>query len=260
MQLDELTITLPDKDGGISVETLKKALENALDMLRSIEANLAAGADVKWQVVRVKMQSPLEMTFAPKVRVKGRSRPGLGRRMVKACLQGVEMIQKQARLPQYFSEDTLDAAKKLIKNTEGIAFASNGSGKATLTNQAMKNIEELAQKARLYVDFTSIEGRLEVVSVHDGKSISVWETLTNRRIECRMLEEHFQAAQSLLGHRVRVTGRVSYRNHVPTLIRVEEPVQRLRTVAELPQPKDIGPIDITGDLTSEEHVRRMRDA
>ncbi len=195
---------------------------------------------------------------------KGRSRPALGRKMIKACIQGVETIQNRVSLPRYFTADTLDATRKLAKMMSGedfaLEFASNGSAKTTLTDQAVKHIDELTKRAHLYVDFSTIEGRLEVVSVHEGKAIFIWETLTNRKIECRIGDEHFQAAQSLLGNRVRVTGRVSYRNHIPWLIHVEEPIRRLRTMSELPQPNDIGAINITGTLTSEEHVRRMRDA
>lgn len=40
MALDELTITLSDPDGRVSVETLTEALENALDMLRSVASDI----------------------------------------------------------------------------------------------------------------------------------------------------------------------------------------------------------------------------
>jgi hypothetical protein len=264
MNLDELTITLSDKKGRIRVETLTKALENALEMLRGIEASIvASGVDVQWDVVRVQMRSPLKMTLSPRVRVRGKSRPALGRKMVMACIQGVGKIEKSAILPQYFTTEVLDAARRLVKTVSSdggeVMFASNGSNRTKVTGKAIKHIDELATKARLYVDFSTIEGRLEVISVREGQRFFIWETLTNRKIECAVDDHGFKVAMELLGKRVSVTGRVSYRNHTPTFMQVEEPIRRLRDMSELPQPKDIGRINITEGLTSEEHVRRMRD-
>jgi hypothetical protein len=123
----------------------------------------------------------------------------------------------------------------------------------------VKHIDELASRARLYVDFSTIEGRLEVISVHEHNSLFIWETLTNNRVECFVSDEQIKEAALLLNKRVTVSGRINYRNHVPKTISVEGPIKVLRTSTELPQPKDIGPIDITGGVSSEQHVRRMRN-
>jgi hypothetical protein len=261
MPLDELTITLSDKEGRVSVETLTNALENALNMLRSMEFEMvSAGIEVRWEVVRVRMRSPLRLTFAP--RIAGRRGKSLGRKIVKACLRGVEEIEKQATLPPHFNDDALSAARKLAKTSDdertSLTISSNGSQKVTLTKKAVQHIDEIASKARLYIDFSTIEGRLEIVSVHDHLSFFIWETLTNHRIECFSTESQLIQATSLLQKRVAVTGRVHYRNHVPKSIDVES-IRGLRDANELPQPKDIGPINITDGLSSEEHVRRLRN-
>lgn len=271
MSLDEITITLSDKDGRLSVDTLIKALENALEMLRGVEATIiASGLDVRWEVVRVRMQSPLRMTFAPDVRRvrdgqrKGRPNKTIGKQLVRTASQGLAGIEAGTSLPRGFTDSAIDATRKLLKTAanEGavVAFESPFAHKTKLTEKAVEHIEEISAKARLYVDYSTIEGRLEVVSVHEHNSFFVWETLTNNRIECLVSDDHMKDAPNLLGKRVAITGRVSYRNHIPKTIAVEGQIRVLRSAAELPQPSDIGPIDITESLSSEDHVRRLRNA
>jgi hypothetical protein len=266
MAFDELTITLSDKQGRVSIETLTKALENALSMLRSIESEIvASGVTVRWEISRVSMRSPLRMTFAPRVRsAKGRVSRTVGNRIVKSVLQGIEGIESGKSVPKVFTEDALEAAKKMVRSVArdgvSVAFGSKTDPRPIkLTESGVKHIDELASKARLYVDFSTIEGRLEIVSVHEHNSVIIWETLTGNRIECLVNDDQLKQASPLLGKRVAVTGRVSYRNHVPKTVSVEGPLKVLRTSAELPQPKDIGPMDITEGVSSEEHVRRMRN-
>jgi hypothetical protein len=266
MALNQLTITLSDKQGRVSIETLTTALENALSMLRSIESEIvASGVTVRWEISRVSMRSPLRMTFEPRVKSpKGRVSRSIGNRIVKSVMQGIEGIETGKSVPRVFTEDALEAARKMFKSAakEGasVAFGSKTDPRQIkLTESAVKHIDELASKARLYVDFSTVEGRLEIISVHERNTVVIWETLTSNRIECFVDDQQIKQAFSLLGKRVAVTGRVSYRNHVPKTISVEGPVRVLRTTAELPQPKDIGPIDMTDGASSEEHVRRMRN-
>lgn len=265
MSLDELTITLSDKDGRLSVDTLKKALENALEMLRQIEANIvSSGVEVRWEVVRARMRSPLALTLSPRVSRNGRSSKTVGRQLVKSALQSVSALERGKVPPRYFTDEAMEATRKLVNVAKSdsavVSFESKSVPKFQLTEKTLEQIDALASKARLYVDFSTIEGRLEVVSVHDHDSFFVWETLTNRRIECFADAEQMKQASTLLKKRVSVTGRVSFRNHVPQSIYVDGPIRQLHDSSELPQPKDIGPINITDGLSSEEHVRRMRNA
>ena len=71
--------------------------------------------------------------------------------------------------------------------------------------------------------------------------------------------ERLEEAKKLLGRRVVVSGRIRYRSHKPTSIQAEE-IHPLRDASELPQLEDMPPIDITGGLSPEEYVRRLRDA
>jgi hypothetical protein len=257
-----LTIKLGDRNTFVSVAALSRALENALEMLRSLETDFApSDSEVRWVVIQARMRSPLTLTIAP--RMNGKSGDRIGKRIVTACLRGIEEIEASPTLPPHFKEETLTAAQKLISAAERegtqLTLSTGAKHRVAPTPKALKHIEEIVARARVYLDYGTIEGNLEIVSVHEHMSFFIFEALTNYRVECVTSEEQFQRALSLLGWRVAVSGRIRYRNHKPTVIYVES-VQVLRDSSKLPQPRDIGPIDITGGLSSEEHVRRMRDA
>lgn len=260
MPLDEITITLGGQDR-LTVDVLKTQLENALDVLRNVESDFTtADTVVRWEIVRVRMRSPLKVTFAPNVL--GKRGKTIGRKIVKACLDGMNEIEQTASAPPHFNDFALKAAKEMVsvaqKEGHKVTFASNGKMQVTLTQQAAKHIDEVVSKARRYTDVSTVEGNLEMVSVHDHPSFFIWETFTRHRVECLVDEAQLKDYFPLLNKRVAVTGTVKYRNHIPVSVAVED-IRVLRDASELPQPSDIGPINITDGVSSEEHVRRMRD-
>lgn len=260
-----LTLTFGDRKKNLSVDALRSALEHALEMLQSMEADfVSAGTAVRWEVASVRMQSPLTVTFAPRVHAKGGA--AIGRRMIKAAVYDLAAIERNGVAPAHMNETGLRAVQKLavLSQSEDAPLRIGGVGmdkksQVTLTKRASKRVDEIVERAHHYIDFLTIEGKMEMVSVHGGTSFVVWETLTNNKIDCVVTPEQFQQWKELLGKRVALTGRVHYRNHVARSINVESIIV-LRDASQLPQPKDIVPINITDGLPSEEHVRRVRDA
>jgi hypothetical protein len=260
---NELTITLSESDGRLSVESLTLALKDALEMLKNVSDDIVSpGTVVRWEIVRARMSSPLSLTLAP--RIPGRTGPRFRRQVVLACLAGVKEIEHEATAPPHFNDDALTATKRLAKAAQrdgaSLTFSANGSAKVTLTKKTVDHIEQIEAKARLYVDFSTIEGYLEVLSVRHRMSFYIWESHTDKKVECLVTDTLFDKALSLIKGRPRlaVTGRVHYRNHIPKTIDVDS-IRVFPDISELPQPESIGPIDITDGLSSEDHVRRMRN-
>jgi len=117
----------------------------------------------------------------------------------------------------------------------------------------------IVAKAPRYSDVSTVEGRLEAISVHDRPALSIWDMLTNDKIECLVNDAQLATGLTLLRKRVAVTGVVKYVNHVPKSVQVDS-FDVLPEMESLPQPQNIRPINITNGLSSEEHVRRIRDA
>jgi hypothetical protein len=256
------TLKLGEGEHRVSMDVLAEALENALEMLRGVGQDFT-GSVVRWEIVKASLKSPLTMTFAPSVQGNGKMPRSVGKQIVTACVNGLAGLEREAALPPHFNEEAMMAAQKLVKGVqkEGakMTVASDRTNGVTPTVRIVENIKKVVEKARTYTDYGTIEGRLEVISVRGGTSISICEAFTNHRIDCEITTDRLQEAKDLLDERVAVTGRIHYRNRKPTSIHVES-FRRLRDASELPQLEDMSPIDITGGLSSEEYIRRMRDA
>jgi hypothetical protein len=259
------TIKLGEGQQRVSIETLTQALENALDILRNVGNDFApSDATVRWEVVAASMRSPLTLAFAP--RVQGGHNGHIGAKLIGACVSGIRQVEKKAILPPHFNEAALNAVQRLHQVAAGdgakVTVSSNGKRPITLTPKTVEHVKAIVAKARIYVDYGTIEGRLEILSVHQHDSFFLFETLTNKRIECIVAdEEQFKEAISLLLKRTRVavTGMIKYRNHEPKTLNVEN-IRRLKGSNELPQSKDMPPIDIADGMDPAEYVRRIRDA
>jgi len=262
MPTSAFTIKLGEGVKRVSLDVLTEALQNALEILQNVSQDFTSGA-VRWEVVKASLKSPLMLAFAPSSQNNGKLPPAVGRRIVAACAGGFDELEREAILPPHFNEEALLAADRLMKvaQKEGAKLAV-GAGRrpeVTPTTRAVEHIRQVVDKARMYIDYGTIEGSLDEISVRGGLHFAVWEALTNHRIECAATPERLEEAKALLGRRVAVSGRVRYRNRKPTSIRVEA-IKTLREASELPQLEDMPAIDITGGLNSEEYVRRMRDA
>jgi hypothetical protein len=268
MPLSELTIKLSDPDGRVSVEALTEGLENALAALRSLENDFTVtGISVRWKVVHVSMRSPLKVRIAPFVQNEaGKSNPAIGRKISRAFMNGIATLEKATNRPQslppHFSEETVRAVQKMVKSAEKdgtkVTLISDKS-EVALTDAAIKNSNEMISKVRRYTDVSTIEGMLEAVNAHGKTKILVWDILTRKPIECIVNQDKLNEYLQLFNKRVSVTGKVEYRNDVPKIVTEIETIKQLPGWDDLVLLEDMQPIDISGDQSPEDYVRRMRD-
>jgi hypothetical protein len=230
-------------------------------MLRRLEKQLStSGEPVQWEVIHARMKSPLTITVAAKS-VKKQKR--LTDKIVRTCVSGLRKLESEPKTPPFFDDEALEAVKKLASVTrhDGAKvklFIENGE-EASVDERAVANVKVIGERARAFVDYSTIEGKLELISTHNGDSFAIWETLTNHKIECLATPEQLEQAKAALRRRVSVSGRVRYRNDKPVTMTVES-IRVLREQAELPQPGTMAPINITDGASSEEFIRRLRDA
>lgn len=179
---------------------------------------------------------------------------------------GLNSIEREAELPPYFSDVDLGrvrAISSLLRQTgsESLTAAHlNGAREtATVSEQAGVNVAKILEPR--FSGLGSVAGKLEVISVHGPPRFNVYDALTKRAVRCRFAPERLDDVAAALGRRVVVTG-VVHRNAKGDPVKVDRPELRiLPDGADLPSVKDlIGLVpDITGGLSSEEHVRRLRD-
>ncbi len=263
----ELVITVQGKDTRVTVRSLIEMLERALGVLREIDAQMADNqrAGVQWEVVKVSMNSPLTMTLGPRIAPNRRDNSS---EVVKTFMDGMRSLETQAVVPPHWNADALQGMRDLVDlRNNGIAsikFASNNEEAVEPTLHSAANIEEIQKRQTShYWEETSIEGRLEVISAHNGTKISIWDVLTNTKVECLVTDAQLELAMGAFRKRVAVTGRAKItRKGKPVSIEVTS-IRVLKEKDELPQAKDFagaGRVDITGGVDSAEYIRSLRDA
>lgn len=263
----ELVITVQGKDTRVTVRSLIEMLERALGVLKEIDAHMADNqrAAMQWEVVRVTMNSPLTMILGPRVPTNRRDNSA---DVVKSFMVGIRSLESKAVLPANWTDDALQRMRDLIDlRNDGIAsmvFSSPGEERVEPTLHSAANIEEIQKRQTAhYWEETSIEGRLELISAHNGTRISIWDVLTNAKVECLVNESQLEQAKSAFRRRVAVSGKAKMtRRGKPISIQVDS-IRVLKDKQELPQAKDFagaGRVDITGGVDAAEYIRSLRDA
>jgi hypothetical protein len=108
-----------------------------------------------------------------------------------------------------------------------------------------------------------VEGRLELVSIHVGaRRFNVYHAITQKAIRCNLPTEIEDDVVRNLGRRVIVSGTVSYNERGEPISVDVHHFRPLKEENDLPSVADMLGMapDITGNLTTEEYIRQLRDA
>lgn len=255
-----LTLRLQGASEYIPFDSFLEASQNSLEMLRDLDTTISGkyGPTLRWFIsnlelgsatVTITAESSLEdVDFGPQV--------------VKAFVDGLEHIEKEASLPAYFSDDTLESAKRLVRilDSDVARISVSSETKLTvITQHVAANVNQII--GAQFDALGSVEGPLEMVTLRGQPYFNVYDAITGRAVRCHFSREMLQEVKDALGRRVVVSGRVrSNPSGEPVSVRVEE-LRLLRAEEELPKTADIAGLvpDLTEGVSSEEHLRRLRD-
>lgn len=179
-------------------------------LLRSVDREVASGGptNVTWEIETITKASPLSVGL-----LAGPSRadvdPAVVLRTVKAVTDGLKVIQGSAKRPAYFSDRALESAKELAelqdKNLTSIKVR-NGTGTLDVTRLLSVNVDELiGPKAS---SEGTVEGMLEVISIHGQHKFSIFDALTGHSVTCHFKPDQLDEIKVAFGRRVAVTGEI----------------------------------------------------
>ncbi len=200
---------------------------------------------VRWVIADVH-HSNITLDLAPQ-RTRDDVSPDLPDRITDAIASGMAAIQARAERPPHFSDAALERAKELA-NSVGDEVravrirAKNREGNArvdvSVTKQLVANVDEII--GAQVESFGTVEGRMEGLIVHDRRRFYVWDSLTNRRVECQFgTRVELDEILAAFGKRVGVRGVIRRRK---TGEKVSVEVAELRVFppeSELPSVADI---------------------
>lgn len=255
MLSESLTIRIESSGEFLDVEDFLSVVDNTLSLLRAVGECMGTSVGKKhhWRIAYVRQNSPLEFSV-----FSDSDGPG-GGEIIRAARRGLQHLEEeQPGMPECFTMDALDISKRIV------ATLNNGVSRITYltkTDEPLKTTQRVAAQAdellpKAYEEIGSIEGWLESISVHRKRVFSIWDLLTDDRIECRFSDELFETAQAALRHRVSVSGTIRYdRCSRPVSISVEE-IRVLREQVDLPQFADLEKLNLRCDGDVEETMRR----
>jgi hypothetical protein len=202
----------------LTLSRLDQLTHDIAALVREVTGELTGGGKdaVQWVVEEIRRESPLRLELSPRA-AKDDVPPQLVGQVASVITEGIALIEERPERPRYFNDTALDRAKDLASRigdeVRAVRFRRrNGalSKSVTVTQRLAANVDEIIGP-RLE-RFGTVEGRLEGVLVHRRRVFYIWETLTNRRVECTF-GDRIELADVLaaFGRRVSVRGLIRTR-------------------------------------------------
>jgi hypothetical protein len=248
----------------VPLSSFLEAVENFQAILAEIDAELSGrpGGTLSWNISGLSLGSAV-ITATPES-----TDPDIdmGPQVVSTVVRGLESLEHAPERPPYFSDEAVHRARQLVgliqpkTRISRITVVAPPMPIVTITQQTAAHIDKMVGAG--YTALGSVEGRLEAISVHGKPSFGVYDFIEGRRINCEFSPGMLKQVKDALGGRVLVSGRVRFNeSDKPTSVREIQEFIVLRSRDDLPQPRDIVGIapDITGDVDSVEHLRRLND-
>jgi hypothetical protein len=254
-------LEIAGKAGSISLLAFIGAMQNELKILSDLDSALSGEpkGTLDWVVTDLALGS-LVVEAESRSRLEDRN---IGPEVAEAFVSGLYQLENEGTTPPYLSDVGMQSAKRLLKmigndGTSGLVV-STPFRKVELSAKASANIDQLLP-AR-YQSVGSIEGKMEMISIHGAPRFIVYLARTHKAVKCTFDRDRWlDKVKDALGHRVYVSG-IVHSNSRGEPLRVEiDDIRRLRKQEELPTITEIGGIDpeFTGDMSTDEYLRSIR--
>ena len=260
----KLVLTVKGKPGTISLESFLTVIDSSFEMLKDLDSAISRQpqGSLDWVIENVYPSS-----IGIEIRSRARDpKIDYGTRVAEVYSDGIEIIRTEGITPPYFSDNCLRLVGKVARVLRGdgasaLEILDPIRGKSTeLDAQIATTARQLMDYS--YKSFGSVEGTLEMISIHKRPRFNVYHSITLRAVSCNLQEEDIERVRDALGRRVVVSGLVSYNvKDEPKSVMVEE-LEVIPREDELPTIDQFVGSDpnYTGDMTTEEYIRSIRSA
>jgi len=254
MPANRLTITVDHDGPAIALDSFLTVITEAVGLLRSMDCVKAKTPrpNMRWVISAISMHSPIQFT------VEGIALKAEGPlvEIVDPFMQDVTRLEAGGK-PELFTPDMQDGAKRLVSvlghhGIRGMRFNSD-SMEVRPTQRIAARVDELADA---YFEIGSIEGRLEVLSVHGQDCVKVWDARWGCGVRCLVSDSQLQEATFLLRKRVSVRGRIRHEHHRPKEV---TDVFALIPLGEDAFADTGEPINLSGDQEPADYLRGPED-
>jgi hypothetical protein len=244
---NDLTIKLSARGERLTAKMLIERFERAIAMLRTLPANK------EWEVVKVRMNSPLVAVFR---------NPTAEPSDIRQRLKDIRSVTKKPVRPSHLSDSAIDKTlefAEVVGDNGPPLMMSYGRTSVEITSKTRTNFEKIAEVARRrYFEWTTIRGRLyEVTAVLGGiHRFRVENGVTGDHVSCNFPEDRLAEIREFLRCRIEVYGRAkcSESGEIKSI--------EVKDFRQLTENKvrfsEIPGINITDGKDSVAHVERIR--
>ena len=213
VQMNDRNIGLSLTGDHVPLKSLTNAADKLSGLLSELERSLFGAQQLGWYVADLRMGS-VNLAIRPKSASQGN--PEIGNTIISVALSGLEMIEREVRRPEHFTDDALRRAKALVGciDHEASRLAIFGGGgpmpmqQVPVTARLAVHVDQLIGPASVAVG--SVEGAMEALSIHNGEEFAVYDAITDRRIRCICDREMLNQVMAYLGGRMSVSGEVRF--------------------------------------------------
>jgi hypothetical protein len=258
MNVDERTVRLRlnQEDGDVTLDAWLDALGGFNRVLHGLEQDVPPEQRVTWRVTGLELGSAVAVLTAMGNPVQAQARPRL-------LMRALHSLERGETLPEGFPPRCLEAACDLVEDlarAKAHLSVAHGADQERLTERTLANGRTLLRTI-VWQDYGSVDGALEMVNVHDTSHFYLYERNTGCRVRCSFKLDQIEGVRRSLGRAARVWGVVRYNRQGELLGLQVQGIEALPDSSSLPRIDDIIGIapDITGGVSAEDHVRRLRD-
>lgn len=259
-----VTLTVRGELREISLESFVLILRESHSILQELDKAISEqrNGTLKWVISGLQSGSAV---IEAESRVT-RGDEDFGPEVVQHFIDGIHVIQIQGVTPARFSLDSMFSMRKIVRTlgTNGVSTLDVAvpelDKSVELSSEAETNVQALVGVHHKSIG--SVEGRLELISIHQrSRRFNVYHSITRKAVRCNLPKEIENEVVGSLGRRVIVSGLVSYNiRGEPLSVNVDN-LRVLKEENYLPSIDDMLGMapDITGGLTTEDYIRRLRD-
>jgi hypothetical protein len=253
---------LPEDDGRVRFKTFLDQLQHLNATISRLDREVSDGkAALDFQIAELSYSSPIRVALEP------RQSPNAGV-VTQALFESFERIAEAIGSEDDLSQIDADIlsdfralAKPVGKQVKAATLFFDG-GQLSLTERIYRRTDDaLAVTDECEGMF---EGMLEQINIHSGaNTFHIYPDIGPRKLTCNFPASLYDEAVAAVGRRVEITGVLKYRAGAdfPHLVTVAG-IEIFPNEQDLPDWEDLLGIapQATGDLTSEQFVRELRDA
>ena len=262
MPAAELSIVVDSNtEDPVSVQGFLDAVSHTLEILRDLDSaiSLRRTGTVRWVISELHSESPATARLRA---IPSSEEQDFSYDIIRNYLDGLEQLSTGTTIPKNFPDDALEYAKRLSRDMvkENIVILIQHQER---TIEISERIAANADKhlSQTYLASGSVEGAMEMVTVHDRSYFRVYDTVHGMGIPCYFDPELLEHVRQGIGHRVSVQGDIqSDRNGKIRSLRVTG-IRLLPDEGQLPTPSQMRGLvkGLSQGRPAEEYLRDLRD-